>query len=58
MAVGEVEGHCKSYYFILWSGKTQGILKLIFCVNHVLAWAPDIHLLSISVSAYSPRARR
>ena len=21
MAVGEVGGHCKSYYFVLWSGK-------------------------------------
>ena len=44
MAIGEVGGRCKSYYFVLtlvrenhiYSGKSQGILKLIFCVNHVI----------------------
>ena len=38
MTVGELEAVVKvTILFLLWSGKSQGILKLIFCVNYAMS---------------------
>ena len=57
VAEGEIGGRCKCFYFVLtlvrenhilvsekeW--KSQGILKLIFCVNHVM---DTVHSINVS----------